>query len=126
MENTNGNEETKIKKSGSIKEAIVLAIKGSSEQIVKSVIEELADVEIQVRKNLVIKAMNKLDELEKEGKKLKPDNISYNEDGTIATSTWTKGALDAVKKNRESIAKIENSIEKALSQNDYEGLKSIQ
>ena len=125
-ETTTPEEKATEKHAYSIKQIIADKLKASAPIVKESIIQQLVDAEILVRKELIItKGLNKLDELNKELKKLKPDNISYDSEGKVLSETWTKAAVDNAKKIKDTITKVENAIEKALTENNYDLLRNL-
>jgi hypothetical protein len=88
-------------------------------QVAENIINHLVTKELTRRSDAIIQAIATSEKLSKDLAKLKPDNVLYNEDGTVASSTYTKAKLDEKSKITTQIKKIEDAIEKALANNDY-------
>lgn len=97
-------------------------VKTGNEQVSKRVVSALVEQELERRTQLVLKALEKKETLEKELVKFKPDVVSYKEDNTVASESWSKANLDNKKKTADSLAKIDAAIEAAVSGNDYDKL----
>lgn len=97
----------------SILEKVAEKITNSCPTITEKVIEILVDKELEKRTKVIITLIDKLEEVQKNGYKIKPI-ISYNEDGSVATTTWTKELLKEKNDNTEKINKLQDTINKAL------------
>lgn len=110
---------------GTIREAISKKIKEYNPIVVEGIIETLAQEEIARRKNLVRKGIEKFEELEKGLKKMKPDNVAYNEQGEEISSGWTKAGLDAHTKTKKELETLNNALDNAINSCNYEPLSNI-
>jgi hypothetical protein len=90
--------------------------------VADKVVEHLVNKELTRRSEAVIGGLSELDKLKGEFKKLKPDVNTFNEDGSAATSSWTKPKLEEKNKAEQKIAKLTKAIDKALNDNDYSDL----
>ncbi len=99
----------------SLNESVAEKIGGSNPKVVETVVEKLADVEIQKRIAAVVSAIDHGNKLRRELNKIKPDNTTYNADGSVQAESWTKATLENKKKLIEKAAKLEKAIELALS-----------
>lgn len=107
----------------SIRAKVAEGLKNSGEAVAQGVADQLVEKELNRRKDLISKALVKLDDLEKEQKKFKPDNNIYGEDESIVQEGWKKETLDARKKNQAKIDKLNKAIDDALNNNNYKGLE---
>lgn len=99
-------------------------IKGSAPQVYERLRDQMVERELADRVALLDKAFAKRRDLTNNLNKVnRPDNVTYNADGTEAAGTYTKERLNEIKKAREVLEKLENAMERALSQNDFGKLK---
>ena len=111
--------------SGSIKEKIAEKIAGSGESVAKTVIENLASVEINNRVQLVTNAYQLKERLEKESLKMRPDQKSFGADGVELPATWSAKAFEAKKKFDEKFTNLSNALDKALNTAAAEDFKKL-
>jgi len=97
-----------------------------SGEVKRRVIESLAEEELSFRVKLVRTGLDKLRELKRALDKIRPDNVSYNGDGTLHNELWSKPKLEEKKKATESYGKLDAALAKALDDKpDYEPLKKL-
>jgi len=94
-----------------------LAASGSAVQ--EAVISKLVQETLDKRVSIIVAAFAELDKAQKELYKAKPDIVSYDENGTVVSSAYSKAVLDARKKASERIVAVRNAIDKALEGNDF-------
>lgn len=100
-----------------IQVAVAEKIAGSGEIVVNTVVDKLAEVEISRRIEILTKAIQKQEPLEKDLKKIdgKDDVITYVNGGEV--KAMSKERFEAIKKAQENVDKLKNAIELALSEN---------
>ncbi len=95
----------------------------SNPVVTQRYIDTQVEKEITDRVALLDKGMQKrfqcLTELNKVNR---PDQETFNADGSLASGTYSKDRLKAIKDAREALAKIEGALEKALG-GDWSKLK---
>lgn len=99
-------------KSIGIKVAEQIASAGPA--ILGKVIDKLATVEIEKRADALLNAVNAAVATKRELQKVKPDNVTYDGEGKVASETYSKAKIDEKKKLQEKLAKIEAAVEKAV------------
>jgi hypothetical protein len=105
----------------SIKEKTELALANSGAKALDFVVNQIVARKEKEYAEACAKVVASLEEATKEKYKLaKPDAITYNADGTVAASAFTKARLDEQKKLNEKIEKIENALKKAFEADDFE------
>lgn len=112
----------------SVRETIKDEISQAGPTVASIVAKELAAVEIDRRKNIIISGMAQLDKLEKEFRKHKPDNISYTiAEGSkpVESATWSKAGLEAFEKDKAKIEKLSKAIDSALENNTADGYAKV-
>lgn len=103
-----------------IKNEIAERLVGSSEVVKEKVIDILFQKELDRRTDACLKVIEKLAELDKQySKENKPDVVTYNEDGSIDKSSYSKDKVDALRKLREQRTNLDNALKKALVDNDF-------
>lgn len=126
MENAESSKEnTTATQAGTIRETISKKIKESNPTVVEGIIDLLVKEELDRRKEMVKKGVEKFEELEKNFKKTKPDNISYNADGTELASGWSKTGLENHNKAKKELETLNNALENAIVSANYEPLSKI-
>jgi len=110
---------------GSIKETISKKIKEANPEVLTGLIDTLVQEEVSKRKDMVKKGIEKYEELENAFKKMKPDNVTYNQDGTEANKLWSKDALDKYNKANKEIESLNNALNSAINEANYEPLSKI-
>lgn len=99
-----------------INSAVAERIKASAPEVETRLVEMLVDREVSRRVELIGQGLAKLDEMAREARKLeKPTHVTLNRDGTTASETFTKEALEAIKKHTEKTDKLQRAVDKALN-----------
>lgn len=108
-----------------IGEKVAEQLGNSGLQITERVITHLVEKEVSRRSEAVIKALDSLDKLVKEGKKIKPDIVTYGDDGKISSQSWSKQKIDERNANETKTTKLQAVLDKALDKNDFSDLFSL-
>lgn len=98
-----------------IQKKIAEQIGGISPKVADDVVEALVNRELSKRSAAIVQALDGLSELEKQLKRTKPDQASYNADGSVASETFSKSKLDELLKLKGKIEKYIKAIDKALT-----------
>ena len=107
-----------------IQEAVAEKIIKSGENIANTVIEKLAEVEILKRIDIITKAVQNQEHLEKDLKKInKNDVVTYIEG--IPTEVMSKNRFEEIKKGKEKIEKLTKAIDFALTQNSFDAYNKL-
>lgn len=110
----------------SIREAVAEALSDLGGNTRARVVEHFANIEAQKRADALVAGLNKLNDLEREAKKLtKGDVVTYNEDGSEASSAFSKERIDARKKLSEQIEKLTKAMNKADESSDFGDLYNL-
>lgn len=75
--------------------------------------------ELNKRVTALTQVYEKLERLNKDAKKLKPDQVSYDDEGNEVSRTWSENALKGKKELADKIGKFERVIETALTKGDF-------
>lgn len=89
------------------------------------VVEHFAQKMATKQADALIAGIDKLDGLQKDLLKNKPDNVLFNEGGTQVSASYTKPKLEERNKLIEQIAKLEKAIDKADSKEDFGDLYNL-
>ena len=108
-----------------IKEAISAKIKESNPLVLSGLIDELVEKEIRRRKETIKAGIEKYEELEISLKKMKPDNITFNQDGSQASSSWSKDALDKFNKATKELEQLNTALDNAINNINYDQLHKL-
>lgn len=100
-------------------------IKNIAPEVSDKVVEHLVAKELNRRSEAVINGFGELDKMKSDLKKTKPDVVTYNIDGTVASSNWTKAKLEEKNKLEQKMEKLTKAIDKALVDNDYSDLYNL-
>lgn len=121
----NDNVATKAK-ALSIREAVIESVSNVGERTRSIVVEHFAQREADKRAAALVKGLDKLSELEKEGYKIKPTYAGYNEAGEgVGEPLFSKEQVEARKKNREQIEKLTNALNAADDKGDFSKLYDL-
>jgi rRNA processing protein Gar1 len=86
-------------------------------------IEAEVSAKIVERVGLIKTAISKVVELEKEVKKVKPDQVACDIEGKVVQEYYSKDVAAKLKETKEKIAKLEAAITKAFEKADYSDLE---
>lgn len=117
----------KVPHSTTLRQEIVSAVAEASPKVRALVIEELVDEEIKRRKELVLKVFNKAEEKKRELRKAESQGVTpLNLQGkATGEPIFTNQQLEAIKKLREEIGKIERALENAFEKGDFKKLNEV-
>lgn len=105
----------------SVKEAVTEQLGSIGPSVREKVVTLLVDAEVEKRTTAVVAVVRKLDEANAALRKVnRADMETFNEDGSVATATFTKQRLDEIKKTKETIAKLEKALDEAFEKSDFQ------
>lgn len=90
------------------------------------VVDAIVDRELKKRSEAMVITVDKLEKLEADLKKVKPDQNSFDEDGKPMSSSWSKKALEEKNKLTQKIEKFNKAITKALETGDFQDVYNIE
>lgn len=96
-----------------------------STKVVDAVVESLVQAEIKRRADALEKVLKLHEDTTKELRKIKPDQITYNLDGSKATETYSKAVSDNNKKLNDKLKKIEKTIVEATESEKWGELYNL-
>lgn len=117
-------EDNQQNKLAEINETIKSTIVNSKEEVKKRVVDSFVKEEIEKRVeklSTLIKAINDF----RKSSIVKPDIVSYGEDGAVLRKEFSKKKIDERNKNRDLLSKANKVFEKALMEGDYSGVNEI-
>jgi len=108
-----------------IQEAVAEKIAFSNETIANTVIDKLADIEISRRVEILTRAIQKQEPLNKEFKKIdgKEDVTTYV--GGVEVKAMSKERYEAIQKAKENIEKLQKAIDVALTENTADSYNKL-
>lgn len=108
----------------SIAELVKERVNNSTEKVKERVVEALTERELKSRESLIISALDKLSEMDRDLRKLKPDTKVVGPDGETLQEGFTPAKYEELKKAKEQKEKLEAALEKAFA-GDFQKLKEI-
>jgi|SRR5882724_2643018 len=89
------------------------------------VVDALVSRELNRRSDSLVQAMDKLSKLEVDLKKIKPDVVTYDINGKVASESYSKVKSEEYKKLNEKIGKFTKAIAKALENSDFSDVYNL-
>lgn len=107
-----------------IHEAVAIKIQGCGEAVINTVVDKLAQIEIDKRISIVTMAFNKIEDLKKELKKIdRNDNITYIDGKKVESMTSKR--FDEIEKMKQTIVETESKLKIALDKNTEEAYLNL-
>ncbi len=101
----------------SLRDTIDEKIAGSGPAILERVIDTFVEAERDRRAKIIVSGVNALRELESDLNKInRGDVVHYTDTGGVAAQHFTKDRLNAIKKGKDKITKLEFALTKAMSE----------
>lgn len=101
-------------------------IKSQNDWVKKALEDKLVQQELDLRVSVLEKLLTKRSEAQGAIKKVdKADQITYNADGSPAAQTYSKERLEEIKKAKKALDDVDNAIDKALNDADWQKAKEI-
>ena len=114
----------KNKKMTTIQEKVAEKISTSGTLVVDTVINALAQIEIDRRVDIITKAIGKQDSLKKEFDKINRDDLNTYVDRKPVTA-MSDARFKEIKKAEETIEKVNKALDKALNENTTESYNKL-
>ena len=108
-----------------LQESINKALAGTAEQITDAVVKELSDMLVKERVVLLIKALTRLKEFDKDLKKIRPTK-SYSADRKVATENYSEAQNKELGQLEEKKTSLFNAANSALKDNTAEAFNKLQ
>ena len=108
-----------------LQETVASTISGSGDNVAQKVVDFFVQKETDRRVTALTAAVTSLEADEKSLLKIKPDQQSYNADGTVAQEFYSKAKIEERKKLTEKIEKLKKAVSKALEKNDFGDLFNV-
>lgn len=103
-----------------IKKEVAEKLVGTSEKVKDRVLDFLIERELEKRTSACLKVIEKITELEKSlAKESKPDMESYDLEGNVTSTSFSKERVQSLRKLREEREKLDGALKKALENNDF-------
>jgi len=108
-----------------IQEAVAEKIANSNETVANTVIDKLAEIEISRRVEILTRAIQKQEPLNKEFKKIegKDDITTYV--GGAEVKAMSKERYEAIQKAKENVEKLQKAIDVALTENTADSYNKL-
>lgn len=100
-------------------------VKTSTDQVVKQLVNSLVEIEVNNRVDLLRKAIEAGDTINKEIQKIKPDQTSYDSAGKVVSETYSKTKVEELKKANAKLEKVNKAIDKYIDTGDISDLKNL-
>lgn len=104
---------------------ITSKVNGSKDAVRAQLVARFSDREINSRVDVLEKAFEHHKVLKNALNRVKPDTITYDGDGKVASATFTKTALDAKKKIEEGYKKFDAALTTALESGTAESFTKL-
>lgn len=110
----------------SIREKIADQLANITPSVVDQVVEAIATRETNKRSEAIIKVIDKLDQAEKEMKKLeRPDQVFYNDKNEVDVAVFSEGRKNERMKKAKLIERLTNAITKAIEKGDMQDVYNM-
>jgi len=101
-------------------------VAAAGQEVVDGVVTALTKAEIEKRQNTIIKALESIQEMDKEIKKIKPDQESFDEDEKLVAATYSKDQAKKFKDLKNKKEKLDEAINLALGDKpDFSKLNNL-
>lgn len=101
----------------SLRDTIDEKIAGSNPAVLERVIDSFVEAEKDRRAKILVNGVNALRELEADLNKInRGDVLHYTDSGAVAAQHFTKDRLNAIKKAKDRLGKLEFALLKALGE----------
>lgn len=116
----------KIELRQTLRQEVKDALAQSAPFVREAIVKQMIQTEVEKRIDLAAKAVAQIDALDGEiNKYKKPDVVNKGLDGEILSQSWKPETIEANKKAKEKRQKLVAAFEKAMTDNDWEKLKSV-
>lgn len=101
-------------------------VASSGKLVIDGVVKKLTDAEVEKRQEKVIKALEMIQETDKEIKKIKPDQESFDENNKLVNATYSKDVAKKLKELKDKKEKLDEAINLALGDSpDFSKLNNL-
>lgn len=110
----------------SVREKIAEQLANITPSVVDQVVETVATRETNKRAEAIVKVIDKLDQAEKEMKKLeRPDQVFYDIDGKVDVAVFSEGRKNERQKKAKLIERLNSAITKAIVNGDMQDVYNM-
>lgn len=100
-----------------MKEAVSARIAEMNPSVFARVTDKLAEEALEKRVNQLVSALGAYDNLQKDFYRIKkPDVQSYDENGNVTSSSYSKDAVTKMKEMKEKMDKIERAVKASFDE----------
>lgn len=107
-----------------IRTTLAEALSRINPDVAQSVVGVMVDREIEKRSKIIVQALDMLDREETTLKRIKPDQMQFNENGTVISQSYSQSALQSRNKQVDKVQKLTAAINKAL-EGDLQGVNKF-
>lgn len=108
-----------------ITSAVAEKLSNISPTVNEKVIDFMVNKEIEKRSDAIVKGIEKLNGLQNDMKKHKPDQIFFDEEGNQTRAEWTKPKLEEKNKLTAQIDKMQKALDSAIGTGDMSKLYDL-
>lgn len=105
--------------------AATLTEVSKSNAVIDAVVDQFVTREVNKRSTAIVTILDLLSREKQNSYKLKPDIETFDADGKVVSSGFSKTKAEEIKKNKELISKYENALTKALDKDDYSDVYNL-
>jgi Zn/Cd-binding protein ZinT len=109
--------------SKSVKQIVEQNLKSGS--LLESVIETIAQEKIAGHAATLVAAVKKQDVLRRDVSKIKPDLVSFDENGKKVSEFYSQANQKTLREAKEKLDKFEKAFQKALNSGDFNELENL-
>ena len=124
-ETTENTENVGIRKYTEILDKFKSTVANSSQEVFDGVVGKFVAEEKGNRENVIVKAIQEVQKLEKDLKKIKPDNENFDEDGKPEKATYSKAKHEERQKIKKRITDLDAAINMAFDKSDFSKIKNL-
>lgn len=106
-------------------EKIAEQLSKSGGEVTNRVIEAMVERELNKRTTAVSAVFDLLNRETANLRKIRPDVITYGEDGTKTSEGYSKAKIDERKKSNEMIEKLTKALTNALEKGEFDGVYGL-
>ncbi len=109
-----------------LQDKITAGLAGLGPKVEDAVVDAMVDREVNKRSQLLVTNLDHLARLKGELKKIdRADVETYDAEGKVASSSFTKERVKAIKEAKEKIEKLEKALTKAIDDGDFSNLQPV-
>ncbi len=106
----------------SFRAAIGEAVAACNGSVLDRVVDHFVKIEVERRTPILIRGLSEIDKVDADIKKIRPDQ-TFDLDGNVLTSSYTKGILDQRNKLIDRLSKLRSAMNAAITDGNFEPLE---